>query len=404
MALLNFNLGEFSSVVIGDPCDPTVLDSVALALNTTEKGLLPPRLTTAQRDALSSPVDGLLIFNTDDLQFQYWSTNQWLPIGSGGGGVGPRGPTGPTGTAGIQGPTGPAGQSITGPTGSPGSNGPTGPAITGPTGAQGANGAIGPTGPSVTGPTGPIGATGSVGPTGPAGSGGSGIGPTGPTGQRGPTGPAGSGSGSIVVPESIVETVATTNGEQQVTLTGFSAFVLVNDLYESTYDYISTVLLTLPSSLDVLAGDTISYIFTFNPTLQQQRYVYTAIASGEQVIQFPYEMEAQELYINGLLQEESLYNVTGTVIIPDDVLVEADDLILIMAYNPDVTQVVEYIAPTSGSQTFTLPNAPVGRELVFVNGLRVPSTEYSISGSDITVVNGGLLNTGDKLFFSSAYQ
>ena len=47
-------------VVGGDIPDP----SAALDIRSTEKGVLLPRLTTAERDAVSSPATGLTIFNT----------------------------------------------------------------------------------------------------------------------------------------------------------------------------------------------------------------------------------------------------------------------------------------------------------------------------------------------------
>ena len=234
------NVGaEYRAVVIGDACSPPTPESVALAINSTDKGFLAPRLTAAQINAIPSPALGLLVFDTDNTQFTFWNGSGWIAVGtgSGSGATGPAGPTGPsggptgpTGPVGATGPTGaqsaipgptgptgpvgfgvtgPTGQSLTGPTGAAGANGPTGPTgangvtgpigVTGPTGAQsaipgptgpaGLDGAAGPTGPagiSITGPT------GSAGPTGPAGSGGSSTGPTGPTGAIGPTGANGS--------------------------------------------------------------------------------------------------------------------------------------------------------------------------------------------------------------------
>ncbi|OSX98820.1 hypothetical protein BTJ45_04836 [Bacillus mycoides] len=90
-------------------------------------------------------------------------------------------PTGPTGLTGPTGTTGPTG--LTGPTGT---TGPTG--LTGPTGTKGSTGLKGPTG--LTGPTGTKGSTGLKGPTGTKGSTGL-TGPTGPTGPTGLTGPTG---------------------------------------------------------------------------------------------------------------------------------------------------------------------------------------------------------------------
>lgn len=54
--------------------------SSILDIRTTDKGLLIPRLTTAQRNAISNPANGLMIYNTDMNAFQFNSTSgtpQW---------------------------------------------------------------------------------------------------------------------------------------------------------------------------------------------------------------------------------------------------------------------------------------------------------------------------------------
>ena len=209
--------------------DPTSV----LELQSSDKGLLIPRTDTCLIGSplggvgcavanVSVPADGLMIYQTSNNTFYYFSAivNHWLAMGTGtgGGSIGVTGPTGadgsigPTGIAGatgVQGNTGPAGiNGITGPTGAQGpaglasatgAIGPTGAqGATGPTGAQGpaglasATGAIGPTGAQgvtgATGAQGPAGlasATGAIGPTGPAGT----NGVTGATGAQGATGP-----------------------------------------------------------------------------------------------------------------------------------------------------------------------------------------------------------------------
>jgi len=51
-------------------------NSSLLELYSTSKGLLIPRMTTVQRDAISSPATGLIIYNTDNNKFQF---NQGTP-------------------------------------------------------------------------------------------------------------------------------------------------------------------------------------------------------------------------------------------------------------------------------------------------------------------------------------
>jgi hypothetical protein len=56
---------------------PTAL----LELYSTSKGLLIPRMTQAERDAISSPATGLLIYQTDNTPgFYYWNGTAWIPL------------------------------------------------------------------------------------------------------------------------------------------------------------------------------------------------------------------------------------------------------------------------------------------------------------------------------------
>lgn len=197
--------------------------SAVLDLSSTQAGLLAPRMTTTQRQGITAPATGLLVYDTDLGCYFFYNSTTWTslctpaaagptgPTGAVGanGATGPQGVTGPVGSAGAIGPTGATGIGATGPTGAAGADG-----ATGATGAAGAVGATGPTGGvGATGPTGAAGATGSAGaagatgPTGAAGAAGAtgatgavgtagGAGPTGPTGVgiTGPTGPAGTGT------------------------------------------------------------------------------------------------------------------------------------------------------------------------------------------------------------------
>jgi hypothetical protein len=59
--------------------------SSQLDVSSTTKGFLPPRMTTSQRDAISSPETGLQIYNTDNRAIETFTgtTGEWLTIGRG---------------------------------------------------------------------------------------------------------------------------------------------------------------------------------------------------------------------------------------------------------------------------------------------------------------------------------
>ncbi|OMQ13118.1 hypothetical protein [[Flexibacter] sp. ATCC 35103] len=59
--------------------------SSILDVTSTTKGMLTPRMTTAQRNAITTPADGLMVYDTDLKVFYYYSagTSTWLPIVSG---------------------------------------------------------------------------------------------------------------------------------------------------------------------------------------------------------------------------------------------------------------------------------------------------------------------------------
>ncbi|MDO7852979.1 glycine-rich protein, partial [Hymenobacter convexus] len=51
--------------------------SAALDVNSTTKGLLPPRLNTTQRNAIASPAAGLTIYNTNTKKLNTWNGTSW---------------------------------------------------------------------------------------------------------------------------------------------------------------------------------------------------------------------------------------------------------------------------------------------------------------------------------------
>jgi uncharacterized protein (TIGR02145 family) len=81
------NLQLFSQVSISTNASPPH-GSAMLDIKSTVSGLLIPRVTQAQREAISSPATGLLIYQTDGIKgFYYYSGTNWvlLPgLGAGG--------------------------------------------------------------------------------------------------------------------------------------------------------------------------------------------------------------------------------------------------------------------------------------------------------------------------------
>lgn len=66
-----------------DNTDPDA--SAALDVKSTSKGVLVPRMTQAQRNAISTPATGLMIFQTDNTPgFYYYTGSAWSAVGGGG--------------------------------------------------------------------------------------------------------------------------------------------------------------------------------------------------------------------------------------------------------------------------------------------------------------------------------
>ncbi|MCB9336651.1 MAG: tail fiber domain-containing protein [Lewinellaceae bacterium] len=55
--------------------------SAALDVQSTDKGVLIPRMTTAQREAIASPATGLKVYDTDEKSFFYWDGTRWFRLG-----------------------------------------------------------------------------------------------------------------------------------------------------------------------------------------------------------------------------------------------------------------------------------------------------------------------------------
>ena len=54
--------------------------SAVLELQSTEKGFLPPRMTTTERNAISNPAEGLTIYNTDTKCIQFFDIQFWINV------------------------------------------------------------------------------------------------------------------------------------------------------------------------------------------------------------------------------------------------------------------------------------------------------------------------------------
>jgi microcystin-dependent protein len=78
LSVLTFGITQ-QNVLITDNTSIAPDASSLLDLNSTSKGVLVPRMTTAQRDQISNPANGLLVFDTDVKCFTYYSstTSTW---------------------------------------------------------------------------------------------------------------------------------------------------------------------------------------------------------------------------------------------------------------------------------------------------------------------------------------
>lgn len=63
----------------GSPPDPTA----ALDVKSTEKGLLLPRMTTVQKNAIASPATGLAVFDTETKSFWFFNGTAWIESATG---------------------------------------------------------------------------------------------------------------------------------------------------------------------------------------------------------------------------------------------------------------------------------------------------------------------------------
>ena len=182
------NLSVPGSVGVGTTSSEA---SAKFQVNSTTQGFLPPRMTTAQRNSISAPAEGLVVYDVTEQKPYFYNSSAWTEY------TGLQGPKGDKGNKGDKGDTGPQGSK--GDRGDKGDTGPQGPQ--GPKGEKGDKGDTGPQGPKgdkgekgpqglqgLKGDKGDKGDTGAQGPQGPRGNTGA-TGPQGPKGDKGDPGP-----------------------------------------------------------------------------------------------------------------------------------------------------------------------------------------------------------------------
>ena len=70
---LNANRLEYS-----DSSTSGLDSSAALTVTSTTRGFLPPRMTDAERDAITNPAAGLMVYDTSNNQMNYWNGSTWI--------------------------------------------------------------------------------------------------------------------------------------------------------------------------------------------------------------------------------------------------------------------------------------------------------------------------------------
>jgi hypothetical protein len=70
----------WAQIKIGGTGTPNA--SAVLELESTTQGFLPPRMSTAQRDAISTPTNGMVIYNTTLNCLQLYNDSGWVCLGA----------------------------------------------------------------------------------------------------------------------------------------------------------------------------------------------------------------------------------------------------------------------------------------------------------------------------------
>ncbi|MEQ1746373.1 MAG: hypothetical protein ABMA02_13170 [Saprospiraceae bacterium] len=83
-------VAPLASAQVAVNTDGTTADpSAMLDVKSTQRGMLVPRMTTAQRTTISAPATGLLVFDTSTTTFWFFNGTIWIELGAGAGPSGP---------------------------------------------------------------------------------------------------------------------------------------------------------------------------------------------------------------------------------------------------------------------------------------------------------------------------
>jgi hypothetical protein len=69
--------GSTGNLLIGTTTD---IASSLVTMNSTTKGFLPPRMTTTQKNAIASPAEGLIVYDTTLRSPQFYNGTMWISL------------------------------------------------------------------------------------------------------------------------------------------------------------------------------------------------------------------------------------------------------------------------------------------------------------------------------------
>ncbi|MFB0904158.1 MAG: FISUMP domain-containing protein [Nonlabens sp.] len=64
----------------GNSLTSSIATTAIFEVQSSSKGILPPRMSTVQRDAIVSPVAGLSIYNIDTGYLEFWDSSNWILV------------------------------------------------------------------------------------------------------------------------------------------------------------------------------------------------------------------------------------------------------------------------------------------------------------------------------------